>query len=179
LRKGVTYLVKDELRFFYWGEVGYMLDIKRTISNAIEYCYVYSKKEKTLAEIAESLKSQDCMLHSRFRYSIAIDIAKYVIGCYGYAIKDIKLYGSTMEFNAGKYSDIDLIIHVETMGEEIQKDMKILDHLITQEYYLLIGEKTDQNVYMIDIHIIDESLYTHNSSKAYLIHILNTSSVQI
>lgn len=156
-----------------------MLDAKKAILNAIEYCYASSNKYKTLWEIAENLKTQDSMLHSRFRYSIANDIAKHIMSSYGYVIKDIKLYGSTMEYKAGKYSDIDLIIHVEKMGEEIRDSMKRLDYLLMQEYYLLIAEETDQYGYLIDVHIIDESLYIHDNSKEYLMYILNYDSIPL
>lgn len=156
-----------------------MLDIKKAILNAVEYCYTSSNKDKTLSEIAENLKTQDSMLHSRFRHSIANDIAKYIMSCYGYAIKDIKLYGSTMEYKAGKYSDIDLIVRVERMGEEIRDSLKRLDYLLMHEYYLLIGEETDQYSYLIDAHIIDESLYAHDNSKEYLMYILNYDSIPL
>ena len=150
------------------------------ISNAIEYCCNSSYHCKNASDIVERLKTQDNIVHSRFRNSIASDINNYIVHNYGNVIKDIRLFGSTMEYQAGKYSDIDIIVHVENFGGEILESIKRLDLLLTNEYYGLIQEAIDQYSYLIDPHIIDDNLKSQpDPSKAYLMHIIKNDSMAI
>lgn len=155
---------------FAWEKEDYMLNVKAMLADAVSH---------HSGGMITALKEQDTILHSRFRYFIAEKVSKYLLESFGSIIMDIRLYGSTMEYNAGKYSDIDLIIVAEKMGEEIKASLKELDRLITAEYYHMIGEEADQYSYILDGHIIDESYQEHDSSKSYLISIFNNDSVSL
>lgn len=150
------------------------------LSNAIEYCSNSSNGKKTTSDVLEELKTQDNIIHSRFRNSIARDIYKHIVCNYGSLIKEVRLFGSTMEYNAGKYSDIDIIIRVEKAGSEILENIKRLNRILTEEYYYLIQEKIDQYSYLIDPHIIDDGSFNRpDPSKAYLEYIIKNDSIAI
>jgi predicted nucleotidyltransferase len=150
------------------------------ISNAIEFCLSLYNGQKTQSEIIELLKTQDNLTHSNFRYSIVRDVTRYIYLNYGNIIKNVRLYGSTMEYNAGKYSDIDMVIQVEKLGYEIYENLKRLDKLLVSDYFNLLEEDFDEYMYLIDIHIIDDNLQSQaDPSKSYLLQILQNESVTI
>jgi len=150
------------------------------ISNAIEFCLILSNEKKSETEIIELLKTQDNFTHSKFRYSIARDVTQYIYSNYGDMIKNIRLYGSTMDNTAGKYSDIDMVIQVEKMGYKIYENLKKLDRILVTEYFNLIDEAFDEYMYLMDIHIIDESLRSQQDpSRSYLLQILDYESIAI
>jgi predicted nucleotidyltransferase len=150
------------------------------ISSAIEFCSAKSNGSRSQKEVIELLKTQDISTHSEFRYSIARDVTQYIFQNYGNVIKDVRLYGSTMEYTAGKYSDIDILIRTERQGFEIYENLKMLDKILVSEYFNLIEEDFDQYMYLLDIHIIDDNLRNQsNPSKAYLLQILQNESVAI
>lgn len=157
-----------------------MVGTHEFITNAIQFCIADSTGCKTQKDVIELLKTQDSLTHSKFRYSIAKDVTQFVFSNYGNIIKNTRLYGSTMEYTASKFSDIDMIIHVENSGMEIFNSLKKLDKILVSEYYNLIGEDVDQYTYLLDIHIVDE--YMRNKidpSKSYLLQILQNESVAI
>ncbi|MDP4092613.1 MAG: hypothetical protein Q8920_04560 [Bacillota bacterium] len=155
-----------------------MLDIKKLLTDAVDFCSSANRTDLISENKSGLLKSQDRIVHSKFRYSIARDIASYIILNYGYIVKNIKLYGSTMEYNAGKYSDIDLIIHVESMGREIREDIKSIDKLLVEGYYSMI-EENDSPEYLMDVQIIDDGDSNINPSAAYLKYIMMNDSVLV
>ncbi len=153
--------------------------IDEIISNAISSCLRSEKGNRSPFYIIEQLKTQNIMLHSRFRYSIASEVSAYILSNYGNLIKCIKLYGSTMEYNAGKYSDIDMLLHVRMMNDSIIQDIKDLNYRLTCQYYRLIGEVADSYTYLMDIHFINDLEEKSNPSRAYLEHILCNESVAV
>jgi hypothetical protein len=85
-----------------------------------------------------------------------------------------------MEYNAGKYSDIDILVHVQMLNSNIIKDIKDLNSKLTGQYYSLIGEIADTFTYLLDIHfLVDCPEGKPNPSRAYLEHILLNESVAV
>lgn len=176
---GCAFFVFPELLDWIKYGVKNMDEIKRIIRNAIERTSSV-RTENYEDEGRVRLKSNDTSIHSRFRNSVACDLARYILNTYGILVKSVKLYGSTMEYNAGKYSDIDIVIHVDGQGKKILEDVKRLDRLLTEEYYSLIDEIPDIYSYLIDAHIIDESSKNQrDTSFEYLNHILAYESVTL
>lgn len=157
-----------------------MMECEQYINNAIEYCLTSIKEYKTREDIIACLKTQNSLIHSKFRFSIAKDIASFLLTRYSSQIKDLKLYGSTAEYMAGIYSDIDLIIHVSNVNDELLKSLKLLNGFLAENYYLLIGASLDEYSYFIDIHIInDDPLEPRHPSRAYLEHIMFNEAVPL
>ena len=45
-----------------------------------------------------------------------------------------------MDYTAGKISDIDVVIHVEKLGNKIYENLKKLDKILVTEYFNLIDK---------------------------------------
>ena len=150
------------------------------IRSALDYCIDCSKDYNEHDEVIACLKTYDNMIHSKFRYSIAKDIARFLYSNYHAQIKSLRLYGSTMEYTAGKFSDIDIIIRVEFSSENLCKSLKDLDKQLCKDYYRLLSEEISEYSYFIDPHIInDDPANKALSSMAYLEYIVNNDSVEL
>jgi predicted nucleotidyltransferase len=150
------------------------------LQKAIHFCINSSKEYTNYEAIVACLKTQDSMIHSRFRYSIARDFALFLYNIFGDIIINFKLYGSTMEYNAGIYSDIDLIIQVKSANEKLFDTIKSINQHLSEKYYQMIEEAPSEWSYLLDTHIInnDPNEQVH-PSKAYLEYIISNDSVEI
>lgn len=150
------------------------------IQNALDYCIASSREYNKYDDIITCLRTHDSTLHSKFRHSIAEDIAKLLYIRYGGQIKDLKLYGSTMQYEAGMFSDIDIIIKVKYPSDDLINTLKKLDKMLCKEYYRLICEEMSEYTYFLDPHIIDENPYAEaKMSKPYLEYIFRNDSVEL
>ena len=85
-----------------------------------------------------------------------------------------------MEYTAGKFSDIDIIIKVRFSSDSLNSSLKELDKLLCEEYYRLLCEEMNEYSYFLDSHIIDESPENKvQMSKAYLEYIFKNDSVEL
>lgn len=165
---------------FYNERVDVMIEHQKIIAKAIGYCLMSSKDYTTHEEIIACLKTQNSIVHSMFRYSIARDVANYLLSSYGCQIKELKLYGSTAEYTAGIYSDIDILIQVNRLSNDLAEALKQIDKFLCKEYYSLLSEDVDEWSYFIDTHIInDDPNEPKHPSRAYLEHILFNESVEL
>ncbi|MCX7708276.1 MAG: hypothetical protein N2484_00335 [Clostridia bacterium] len=157
-----------------------MQEFNRSIFNAIEFCLSTSKECSSFEDIVTCLRSQNTLIHSKFRYALAKDIARFFSVHFGDCVKGMNLYGSTLEYTAGMYSDIDLILHVSFLDAEILRTIKELNRFLTDSYYRLLGQISDELSYFIDVHIInDDPSEQIPPSKSYLQYILQNDSVAL
>ena len=155
-------------------------EIRNIVSEALTDCLSLSKTYNTAQDVIEDLKTQNSFVHSKFRSSIAKGIAKYMLRRFGQTIRNIRLYGSVMEFRAGKYSDIDMIVRVEKLDDELVDNLKSIDRLLSKEYFRLIGEDCGNYFYFIDIKIIDDDPGKQvHPARAYLEYIMANDSVAV
>lgn len=157
-----------------------MSDYSFILPNAMAYCLSASRQFESIEEISICLQTQDCLVHSRFRQSVARDIASLLSAEFGSQILDIKLYGSTMEYTAGKYSDIDMLIQVTHLSHDLLVTLKELSQYLCSEYYRLIGQEADAYAYLLDIHILNtDPNAAHQPSQAYLTYIYHHNSIPL
>ncbi|MCX8128698.1 MAG: nucleotidyltransferase domain-containing protein [Clostridia bacterium] len=157
-----------------------MINCEAFINNAIEFCLKSLKGYSDTNEIVNCLTTHNSLLHSRFRYSIARDIAKLLFSIYPDHVKAVKLYGSTMEYTAGVFSDIDIVIHVNHFSNEMHDTIKTLNLELSEKYFILIGKAPEEWSYFIDIHVINsDPSQKALSSRAYLEYILHNESIEI
>lgn len=154
-----------------------MFDYKKCITNAINFCISSSKDCSSTDDVIGLLKSNSSFIHSKFRFSIAKEIAAFLFKEYPDLVEDVKLYGSTMEYTAAKYSDIDILIQTKEPCLEIKSILKEIDSLLCREYYYLICEDGSEWTYLLDIHVMP--LKGRHPSRALLEHILANSSVPL
>lgn len=150
------------------------------IANAVTFCLATSRDLSSFQDVVEHLKTHDSIIHSKFRYSIARDIAVYLFDTFGDMIRDLRLYGSTMEYTAGIYSDIDMIVCVQKLSDTLRDTLKQLDNRLSAMYYRLIGKDEGEWSYLLDMHILSENPGERSDpSRAYLEHIASCESVAV
>lgn len=133
-----------------------MIKSKNYVLNALSFCLCSSMEYKHQHEVIASLNTRNTLIHSKFRYSIAKDIANYLISQFPDQIKNINIYGSTMDYNADIYSDIDLLIKTSHLDQRIVKTLKRINILLSYNYYKLISKNWRQESRLLDIHIIND-----------------------
>jgi len=81
--------------------------------------------------------------HSTLRYAIAKIISNHMVSISG-LIKAVYVFGSTMEDNAGKVSDIDMIVIVKKKDKFFTEFFKGMDSALLYEYKKLVGSGTSK-----------------------------------
>jgi predicted nucleotidyltransferase len=139
-----------------------------------------SKDLSNYQDVISCLKARNTLVHSKFRYSIAKDIARLLTADFKGFVRDIKLYGSTAEYTAGIYSDIDIIIRVKSKSRNMEEMLKLLDTELCKEYFGLLSEDISEYCYLIDPKIINEDpLEPMHPSRSYLEYIFNNDSISL
>lgn len=157
-----------------------MVDLNRTIFNAIDCCITENSSSKSQTEVINGLKSDDCILNSKFRIFIARDVIDYLKEIYGNVIKASRLYGSSAGYSACTTSDIDIVILVTGMPESFNKLIADMNDLLSGIYYSLIGEEKNEWNYLLDIHVINEDPHVQvHPSRAYLEYIFINDSIAV
>lgn len=156
-----------------------MANYGNILTKALERCSTGSRDSGGVEEIVAGLKRRNRHMHSSLRQAVAGELADILTQSFGSKIKAIHLYGSTIEFNADLYSDVDIVIIASEASEEIRSFIKEADEHIREEYFLMLSLPGNSSSYLIDAHIIDESKKTPDPSRAYLLSILEQDSVPL
>ncbi len=157
-----------------------MFNAESSITKAVKSCIARTGSIRSHTDILEALKRGNPFAHSRLRYSIASDIAGYIKRKYKGDILGTKLYGSTMYYRAGIYSDIDILVHALRRGSTVKLDIKEVDNRLVAGYCSLMDKSQEGLSYLIDLQVIDESLKnTENCPPPYLRYILSCDSTAI
>ena len=149
-----------------------MCQVKNILYDSISECIESLKDCPSKSDFVLQLNEKNTHYHSKLRLFIAKLLSTYLIKKFPNLIKDIRIYGSTMEYNACTYSDIDIIIKTNHLDNLLLVELKKIDKVLSKQYCLLLNIKSSDWCYMLDAHIINENPKASvNPSKAYLEHI--------
>jgi hypothetical protein len=120
---------------------------------AISFC---CRKEQTTEEgFFMALQSGSESAHSRLRYALAKYLSGY-LGSIDDNLESVYVYGSTMDDNARRSSDIDLLVKVKSKNSRTWRALHILDSYLLVSYRILLGDGGINMNCMLDVHMIDE-----------------------
>ena len=157
-----------------------MVELNNMIPGAIDFCIRETTGFSTADEVINALKSGNLLLNSKLRQSIARDVAGYLSEKFGSRIKGARLYGSTAEYNACVYSDIDIVFLLTELPENFRQVIADMDKILSESYYRLLEKNESDWSYLLDIHVINEDPYVQrHPSMAYLEHIFMNGSVAV
>ena len=155
-----------------------MIDLEKTVINALAFCIEGTSEFRTQADVIAGLNRGNYTVNSRLRRYIARDVAGYLSEKYGSRIKASRLYGSTADYTACTFSDIDMIVLVTDLPADFSKTIAEMDQILSDAYYSLLGKDAGDRSYLLDLHVINEDPDVRiQPSKAYLEHILLYESV--
>jgi predicted nucleotidyltransferase len=106
-------------------------------------------------EVLRRLRAGDPDMHSRFRYALAKELAEYLARLEA-GFCGIYLYGSAMGEAASQYSDIDVIVVVESRHDETMRVLARLDLSLVTQYRCLVGTRTRPSS-LLDARVIEEA----------------------
>jgi predicted nucleotidyltransferase len=157
-----------------------MVDAENMICKAVDYCIREAPGFSTADEVIRGLNSGNLLLNSKLRQSIARDVAGYLSERFGGRIKAARLYGSAAEYNAGVFSDIDLVFLVTELPESFRQVVADMDKILSGSYCRLLGRDEGEWSYLLDVHVINEDpLEKRHPSRAYLENIFMNESVAV
>lgn len=157
-----------------------MVEPNNMIPEAVDFCIRDTMGFSTSDEVIDGLKSGNLILNSKLRRSLAKGVAGYLSVKFGSRIKAVRLYGSTVEYNACVYSDIDIVVLVSELPEDFSQVISDLDKTLSCSYCRLIDKNEDEWSYLLDVHVINEDPYLQkHPSREYLEHIFRNESVAV
>lgn len=156
------------------------MELINMIPEAIDFCIRETSGFNTADEVIAALKSGNLLLNSKLRQSIARNVTGYLTEKFGSRIKGARLYGSTAEYNASIYSDIDIVFVLTELPENFRQIIADIDKTLSEFYYRLLDKNESEWSYLLDIHVINDDPYEErHPSQAYLEHIFMNGSVAV
>ena len=157
-----------------------MVELNNMIPEAVDFCIRETAGFNTADEVINALKSGNLLLNSKLRQSIARDVTGYLLEKFGRRIKGARLYGSTAEYNACVYSDIDIVFLLTELPENFRQVIADIDKILSESYYRLLDKNESEWSYLLDVHVINDDPYEQrHPSRAYLEHIFMNESVAV
>ena len=149
-----------------------MCRVENILYDSVSKCIESLKDCSSKSYFVLQLNAQNTQYHSKLRLFIVKLLSTHLLKKFPNLIKDIRIYGSTMEYNACTYSDIDIIIKTNRLNSLLLVELKKIDKSLSEQYCLLLNIKASDWCYMLDAHIINDSPKSPvNPSNAYLEHI--------
>lgn len=122
------------------------------INNSLSFC---SKKcNYTRDQVLKSLQENCPTIHSRVRYALAKELARYLGENHGDVLA-VYVYGSTMKDTAGKMSDIDLIVLVNENTPALAESIQRLNEGLMSLYRVILGDASLPLRRLLDVHVVD------------------------
>lgn len=157
-----------------------MFILNDMIPEAIDFCIRETVGFNSADEVINALKSGNLILNSKLRQSIARNVAGYLSEKFAGRLKGARLYGSTAEYNAGVYSDIDLVFLVTELPGNFRQVIEDIDKTLSESYYRLLEKNESEWSYLLDVHVInDDPKEQRHPSRAYLEHIFLNESIEV
>lgn len=157
-----------------------MVEPKNMIPEAVDFCVRETAGYNNAVEVIDALRSGNLILNSKLRQSIARDVVLYLTEKFGSRIKGARLYGSSAEYNACIYSDIDIVFLLTELPENFRQVITDIDKTLSESYCRLLDKNKSDWSYLLDIHVInDDPCEEKHPSRAYLEHIFINESVAV